>query len=332
MSKFRVLSIDGGGIRGIVPALILAHIEERMNKPIHELFDAVAGTSTGAILALGLLKPGADVGRAAELANLYRTRGKDIFGETLLDRLAAFPAFLRRWFDAPGGFDLNDLWRPRYSPRCKQQVFEDYFGDTRLTDALLPVYITSYDTEMRCPVIFVSRVVHEDDDTYYEATAAATMVDAIMASSAAPTFFPPHKLPRSLGGHYSLVDGGVFANNPSVLAHAFFQSDVRMLSLGTGSMSHVYEYEKIKKWGAVSWAAPILKMTFDGQAESTNLALASVFEPTCYLRLQEVLRTTGASDDLDDWTPYNLDALESLANMILNERRAELDAFCEQLV
>lgn len=84
MAPFRLLSIDGGGIRGLIPALVLAHIERQVGRPICDLFEAIAGTSTGGILALGLARPGGDLKtRAAELVDLYRGDGATIFVEDL---------------------------------------------------------------------------------------------------------------------------------------------------------------------------------------------------------------------------------------------------------
>jgi uncharacterized protein len=337
MPRFRLLSIDGGGIRGIVPAVILDYIEKQTLEPIYELFDGIAGTSTGAILALYLTRPEVKFGAAAELVEMYKARGKQIFGETFADRLGAIPRWTRHFFDTPAGFDINDLWRPRYSEAGRHIVFEEYFGQAHLSDALLPVFVTSYDTEMRCPVFFVSRAAHANmEDTYYEATTSATMLDAAMASSAAPTYFPPHRVARAGEGHYSLVDGGVFANNPAALAHAFLappaesEGDIT-LSLGTGSMQHVYPYEKVKRWGTVSWAVPALKMTFDGQSEAASIGLRKRLAAN-YLRIQGLLEDAGATDELDDCSPENLAALERFAHKLIEAHRAELDALCEKLV
>src|SRR5262245_46158856 len=123
MASFRLLSIDGGGIRGLIPALVLAHIEEQTKTPICELFDAIAGTSTGGILALGLSKPGGDLKtRAAELVELYRSRGREIFVEGLLRRklwgvLDALPTGAnpnQHPLGLPRHVTPSDLFDPKY--------------------------------------------------------------------------------------------------------------------------------------------------------------------------------------------------------------------------
>lgn len=338
-TNFRLLTIDGGGIRGIVPAVILAYIEARVQKPIHQLFDAVAGTSTGGILALGLLKPGAGVGRAAELVELYLRDGPKIFKRTIWDRVLSLPAVLAdklEDYGLPRGFDLNDLGRPRYGATGRRQVLQAFFGETQLREALLPLFVTSYDTELRCPVFFVSRAEHENTgDDYYEATAATTMADAAMATSAAPTYFPPHRIARP-GGHYSLVDGAMFANNPTGIAHSFmrgahYDGDA-ILSLGTGSMQHAYPFERVAGWGLLGWAGPVLKMTFDGQTEAVSVAMRRRLSTTSYLRIQGFLEDGGASDDLDDLRDANLAKLQELARTLIAKNAKQLDSLCEILL
>lgn len=335
--NFRLLSIDGGGIRGIIPALILAEIEKRTNRPISELFDAFAGTSTGAIVALGLTKPGAKVGTAAEIAELYRAKGATIFKRRLIDRVLGFPFDFARHFtkDIPRDLDATDLFQPRYASQNRRDVLHGFFQDTRLTAALKPVFIPAYDTRLRCPIFFVSRAAHEADQKYYESVSAISMVDALLATTAAPTYFPPHRVDRPLGGQYSLIDGGVFSNNPTGLAHAFLRgpdyAGDAVLSIGTGSTQHVYEYDKIRGWGLLMWASPLLKIMFDGQAEAVSVALARRLETAHYLRLQELL-DQNASDDLDDVSPENIERLEQLANKIIADNSQEIDELCLKLV
>ena len=140
-----ILSIDGGGIRGIIPAMVLAELERRTGRPTCKLFDLIAGTSTGGVLALALTKPdaaGSPEFSAARLIELYELEGDRIFS----------PAW-HRWKII--GF-LYDLFFVRYSARNIGRVLRQYFGDTRLSEAITPLLITAYELEQRDPWLFKS--------------------------------------------------------------------------------------------------------------------------------------------------------------------------------
>jgi hypothetical protein len=139
-----------------------------------------------------------------------------------------------------------------------------------------------------------------------------------------------------------LVDGGVFANNPTAIAHAFLregivEADDLIVSLGTGSMTAPYAFDQIANAGALQWAFPVLKMMFDGQSEAVALGLQRRFErfPGRYFRLQEYLSgelQTPVSDDLDDASRENIEAMVRFSSELIQEHRRELDALCTILV
>src|SRR5260221_10845109 len=139
----KILSIDGGGIRGIVPAMLLAEIERRTKQPIANLFDLVAGTSTGGILALGLTipkDPGGPLYRACEFAGMYVREGPRIFSRSL-------------WHKFTG---CNNLINVKYSSAGIEQVLEEFFGESRLAHAATSVLVTSYEIERNFPFFFKS--------------------------------------------------------------------------------------------------------------------------------------------------------------------------------
>lgn len=337
--RVRLLSIDGGGIRGIVPATVLGHLEEITGKATHELFDAVAGTSSGAITALALVKPGAKCGRAKELVQVYRDYAQLIFDESWKDRVGYIPRWVSRYLlDLPRGFDVNDLWKPRYSAAGRLRALEGFYGDTKLVDALLPVYVPAYDTKLRCPVVFVSRVADEEIDPYFETTSAASFIDAAMASSAAPTYFPPHVMRRAqptdrVISQYCLVDGGVIANNPTQLAYSFYggEPDV-VLSLGTGSALRPYPAEMVRDWGLASWAGPLLRMVLDGQPEAVHLGMMGSMHTRSYVRIQGLLDPDTGIDELDNIETDNLDRLEEFGQSLVKKNKDALARIAERLV
>jgi len=336
----RLLSIDGGGIRGIVPAVVLAHLEEITGKAVHELFDAVAGTSSGAITALALVKPGVKRGRAAERVELYKKHAKQVFSENWQDRVGVLPRWASHYlFDIPHGFDVNDLWKPRYAAAGRRTMLDGLYKGTQLPDALLPVYLPAYDTQLRCPVVFVSRSHDEEIDSYFETTSAASFLDAAMASSAAPSYFPPHIMPRALNdafttqSSYCLIDGGIIANNPVSLAHSFYGGNPGViLSLGTGSTMSPYPAEQVQSWGLASWAGPLLKMVLDGQPETAHLAMLGVMSTRTYVRIQGLLDPDSGIEVLDNIDLGNLARLEAFGHRLVDKNRDRLAQLAQVLL
>jgi predicted acylesterase/phospholipase RssA len=292
----RVLAIDGGGIRGLIPALVLAEIERRTGRRIAGLVDLIAGTSTGGILACALSRP--DPLPAAEIAGLYEQEGPKIFDRSLLKTITS-----------AGGY-LDEL----YSDAGLVAALKRYLGDARLADATTPVMLTAYDLEAREAVLLRS-----GDG------GALSMVDAAHATSAAPTYFEPVRL-----GPRTLVDGGVCAVNPAMTAYAEVAGrtlDV-LASLGTGEHTRPLPYGKVKDWGKLAWAQPIIDVVFDGSADTVDAQLARL-AGTRYVRLQT--RLDEASDALDDASAGNLAALRREAGRLIAARDADIDALCSTL-
>lgn len=321
---FRVLSIDGGGIRGIIPALVLAEVEQRTGRRIADTFDLVAGTSTGGILALGLTVPGED-GRpryaAADLVRFHLDQGPRIFSRSLWRRFTG----------------LENLLEEKYPSDPIEEVLQEALGDARLSDALTPVLVTSYDIERRQPVFFKS---HRADEPGRD----VSMWQAARATSAAPTYFEPERIDLEGGAraHQSLVDGGVFANNPAMCAyvesqdHRFFDpdDDVVLLSLGTGELTRPIPHEDAVGWGLAQWAQPLLGVVFDGVSDAVDYQLRTVLgrdrAPGGYWRLQ--VRLDEGSDDLDDASRTNLRVLQLKAEQLVADSRDELDELLTLLV
>src|SRR3954453_19507107 len=252
----KVLSIDGGGIRGLIPALVLAEIERRTGRATAEMFDLIAGTSTGGILACGLTRPGPDgkpLHSAEELAELYRTEGPKIFDRSLVKRVTSGEGLLDERYDDSG---LN-------------RALANYLGDARLRDALCDVLITAYDIEGRFAFFFRSSRARTDEEHDF------SMAEAARASSAAPTYFEPVQVTDAAGARtYPLIDGGVFAVNPAMCAYAEVvasASDVSVIAaLGTGSHTKPIEYKDAKGWGEAGWARPVIDVVFDGVADTVD--------------------------------------------------------------
>ena len=308
----KVLSIDGGGIRGLIPALVLCEVEQRTGRRVAELFDFIAGTSTGGIVACTLSLPGDD-GRprytARELVGLYETEGPRIFSRGLLKRI----------------FSVEGLVDERYEDDELNAALARYLGDARLRDALVPIMVTAYDIKDRFAFFFrSSRAVA--DPTY-----DFSMVEVARATSAAPTYFEPFEVTDAAGARtYPLVDGGVFATNPAACAYADLGGSTDLLaSLGTGAFTRSYAYHQARWWGQLQWARPALDMVFDGQAETTQFILGHLLGER-FVRLQCDL--DDASDDMDDASEANLIRLRAAAEELIARETAAIDRLCEALV
>jgi patatin-like phospholipase/acyl hydrolase len=290
----RVLAIDGGGIRGLIPALVLAEIERRSRRPIARLFDLVAGTSTGAVLACVLTRPNPMA--AAQAAALYEREGPQVFDRSFVKKITS----------------LGGLIDERYDARGLVASLRRHLGDIRLAQATTRLAITTYDLQARQAL-----VLRTDDDM--------SMVDAAHASSAAPTYFEPVRV-----GARTLIDGGVFAINPAALAYAEAAGEIEVLaSLGTGQHTRPLPFDEVKGWGQLEWARPILDVVFDGSADAVDGQLAALVNDR-YIRLQT--RLDEASDALDDASPDNLAALRREAERLIAGHSADIDRLCATLV
>ncbi len=317
-----VLSIDGGGIRGIIPAMLLAYIEHRTQQPIAELFDLVAGTSTGGILALGLTVPKSPDRHpytAQQLVAMYEYDGHRIFSRSIARKLFAVD---------------NLIWK-KYTSSGIEQVLLEYFGDSRLAGAVTDVLITSYEIERRFPFFFKSINARQRSDYDFPAR------DVARATSAAPTYFEPMKLLTGTASqHYTLVDGGVFANNPAACALVEARtthpdaSGYLVVSLGTGALLRSLPVGMAKHWGAAPWVKPLLDIVFDGVSSTVDYQLRQLLPDlpgVCkrYYRFQTTL--DGHNHSLDNTSPANITALKHLANDLIEKEADALDELCATL-
>jgi uncharacterized protein len=308
----KVLAIDGGGIRGLIPALVLAEIERRTGRRTAEMFDLIAGTSTGGILACALSRRGDD-GRpmysAEDLSQLYISEGPKIFDRSLVKEVTSAGGLLDEKYDDKG---LN-------------AALETYLGDARLKEVLADVMLTAYDIHDRFAFFFRSARARADDEYDF------SLNEAARATSAAPTYFEPVEVTDAAGARtYPLVDGGIYAVNPSMCAYAEVVAEGQELevlaSLGTGAQTKPYEFDDVKGWGAVEWARPLIDMVFDGVADTIDFEAATLAGDR-YRRFQATLRY--ASDALDDASDANLRRLEGDAERLIAERTADIEKLCE---
>lgn len=298
--RLNVLAIDGGGIRGIVPALILEEIERRTGKPIAKLFDVIAGTSTGGILGLALTKPHTQHKRepkysASDLVSLYEDQGHRFFPKSNLRGFVS-------WF-----------YGSKFPEKGLTALLAEQFGDTRLSEALTDITIATYDIEYRRGFFFKS---HKARQSKHSAAYDFLMRDIARATSAAPTYFKPAEV-RALGAEdtWHLVDGGVCANNPGLVGYTeatriHGHEDVCLVSIGTGELTDSLPIAKTKRWGKLQWVEPAIEAMSDGATHTAHYQLDHLLSEWSYYRFQPYL--SGASDSMEDVTPHNIQNLKDV--------------------
>ena len=329
----KILSIDGGGIRGLIPGQILIALENKLKEKskdsqarIATYFDFFAGTSTGGILTCLLLCPDEHDPQkpkfsAEEAVDLYKRYGDKIFKASFLSKI----------------LNYKSLFSEKYHAKHLEEVLLNYFRDTRLSKLLKPCLITAYDIQERKSHFFASHDFPRKGDggDFY-------LKDVCRATSAAPTYFELALVKSLSGVSYPMIDGGIFANNPSLCAYSEVRNskgdpgakDMLILSLGTGSENQSYSYRKAKGWGALGWVKPSIDIMMSGAAETTNYHLVKMFEAsgseTNYCRIQpEHLRN--AVPEMDNASQQNLQALIELGIKTAQDYSDELDAVVERI-
>ena len=335
MSKFfRILSIDGGGIRGIIPARILMTLEEKLqtvtndpDKRLSDFFDLIAGTSTGGILTCIYLFPDSEdpqrSGFNAQAAlEIYLNRGHEIF-------------HIPVWQKVKSGAGILD---EKHRLDGLEAALNDYLQDRKLSELIKPCLITSYNIERRAAFFFTQHDARQD------ASRDFLLRDVARATSAAPTFFECADVKSATQVSYPMIDGGVFANNPALCAYAEARTmedaqkptakQMVILSLGTGAVKTPYHFDAAKDWGAVQWIRPVLDIIMSGVAETVDYQLKRIFDAAeateQYLRIQPQLPPERA--DMDNAKPTNLEALHEIGRKMADDNDERLDAFVQLLV
>lgn len=317
----RVLSIDGGGMLGVMTCVYLGELDRRLDGALRDRFDIIAGTSTGAILAaaIGMGKPIDDVRR------LYLDRGRQIFDSSVLDSV-------RRTLTA-------GLSKPEYSDAGLEHELEREFsinGKAIEFGELRPlVLITAYDTIARRAWVFKN-----DRDALSDLPAW----ELVKGSSSAPTYFPAHGM--TIGGQeVSLIDGGVFANNPAACALAEAlringerhgascpaPSEFVIASFGNGRHVEPITLSQAREWGAAEWVRPLIGVMMDGDQDTTGYICRSVVGADRFFRF-EMPFARGMSK-LDDASPDALECLIAAAERYIAEdaQQRELDRLASLL-
>ncbi len=345
MKKVRILSIDGGGIRGIIPATIINYIEKQLqlktnnpNARIADFFDLIAGTSTGGILTCIYLAPEKSSVNASarftaqEALDFYIKEGYSIFNASKIG-------------------DWKRLWgllnATEFSAKNIEKLFKDKFGDLLIEDLIRPCIITTYDIKSQTSYFFNSREPIELKRRFY-------VRDVTRSTSAAPTYFAPAKIKNLITNEEMInIDGGVFANNPSMCVYAEARNtkfpergidkpsakDMLILSLGTGGGGYkLPDVTKSGKWGVLSWAKSIPEIMMDGSIDTVAFQMKEIFETLnpeehkhAFKRIDVPENARIYSPDMSDASPQNIQRLIQAAEITLNAAKKDIDVFIDQL-
>lgn len=334
MKKLRILSIDGGGVKGIIPAIICEYLEAEISKKVgkniylHEYFDLIVGTSTGGIL--GALYTSPNYHTAQEIVELYKNCGDKIFKKNIIRRISSFGGILR----------------PKYSTKSLEELAMTLFGDINLSDTLKPFMSISYDLIRAKEIFFDSLNAKRKPLKNFK------LRDVVIATSSAPVYFNAKKLVSLNGDTYNCIDGGIFANNPALIAYAEARNldfkkhlkddkpsfpgsdDMILISIGTGKKEGYKNYEHLKTKGGAKWVIPIIDILFSAQSNTDDFILRKIFDSSKnkwnYYRLNP--RLYKGSLELDNKSDKNIENLSSDAYEFIKNNKDKLDDIILQLI
>ncbi|KAL5705842.1 hypothetical protein ACHQM5_024082 [Ranunculus cassubicifolius] len=334
-----VLSIDGGGVRGIIPGTILAFLESKLQEldgadaRIADYFDVVTGTSTGGLIATMLTAPDKEnrpLYAASDIIRFYLDNSPKIFPQDQINPLG-----------------------PKYDGVYLRSFIQEVLKETTISQTLTNVIIPAFDVRLLQPILFTTFSGKSDVSTDVK------LSDACVATSAAPTYFPAHYFESkdsngNLARTFNLIDGGVAANNPTLLAMSLVTQEIAkknseflgikpmdctrflILSLGTGiaKKEEIYSADMVSKWGTFDWvyqnngSTPLIDIYGDAGTDMVDIHTSTLFQSnnvkTNYLRIQDdTLEGTVASTDIS--TEENLQNLVKVGNNLLKKPVARVN-------
>jgi patatin-like phospholipase/acyl hydrolase len=269
-----VLAIDGGGLRGIIPVLILKHIEQKVQASTNSdnglvsYFNLISGTSTGGLIACAMTLASNEDTLSTRydfdfIEEVYRNRGREIFPYNKRWLLRLY-----QWF--------RKFFRPKFKHRGIEKVLQDVFESTRISNCIRPIVIPTYDVSCNEPYYFSSREAWEKENMNHRLT------DVCRATSAGPTYLPAQSLrePRPM----ICVDGGIFQNNPTITAivevlknpdvynqgKPLTLDDIFVLSIGTGRHNKIMPAKHAFKGGELHWAVPAIDISMWGNSQAVD--------------------------------------------------------------
>ncbi|XP_056169574.1 uncharacterized protein LOC115685894 [Syzygium oleosum] len=338
-----VLSIDGGGVRGIIPGTILAFLESKLQEldgpdsRIADYFDIIAGTSTGGLVTAMISAPNKDhrpMFAACDINKFYLEHCPEIFPQK--NRNDLMSSIIS---------SVDAITGPKYDGEKLRSIVNGLLGDNTLSQTLTNVIVPAFDIKRLQPVIFST------NDARANPLKNARLVDVCIGTSAAPTYLPAHCFKtRDKNGKtrsFDLIDGGVAANNPTLVALSHIRREsllqneefkninlretdqILVLSLGTGVAKYEEKYSatEASRWGLINWIfhngfTPLVDIFSDASSDMVDIHLSTLFQflhcKYNYLRIQADT-LTGEESSVDVATPENLQRLMEIGQMLLQK-------------
>ncbi|XVF17713.1 hypothetical protein REPUB_Repub10bG0147400 [Reevesia pubescens] len=331
-----ILSIDGGGVRGIIPGVILAKLESELQKldgddvRLADYFDVIAGTSTGGLITAMLAAPnenGRPLFAAKDIVPFYLKNSPEIFPQ--ISGILASAAKL-----------LKVLTGPRYDGKYLYKLIRGLLGNTKLHQTLTSVAIPTFDIKKLQPTIFTTYQIPINPNI------DALLSDICIGTSAAPTYFPAYYF-KNNEEEFNLIDGGIAANNPTLVAIREVTKQIMkenpdfspvdpldykrflVISLGAGSNRHEQKYDAKtpSKWGVISWLyennnTPIIDCYSEASKDMVDYNNSVVFQALHsedkYLRIDDDT-LSGDLASVDVSTKQNLENLVKVGENLLNK-------------
>lgn len=300
----KVLCIDGGGIRGVFAVAILEVIEKELGEPVGNAFDVIAGTSTGSIIAASVaLKI-----KMSDVLEQYK-----LYGDKIFSRQAKV-----------------GLFKTVYSDRYLRRFFQKAFGELMLGDIEKPLIIPAVDLTHGNPYVHRSKFGQAEQEN----DLTVKLWDAVLSSCSAPVYFPPNNIENK----FLSIDGGLWANNPSLVSitevmHHFHEKleDIQILSIGTGKQKIDFSESGDKEWGVKQWLPfhlPSMKVT----PKLLDLALHLSSESVSY-HCEQFLGSNyfRINEDLGEEIPFDeikyMDHLITLGRNCIEVTKSEIIQF-----
>lgn len=334
-----LLSMDGGGILGLFALSVLKYLEKKTKRPIYSLFDCIAGVSAGGLIALGLVVPKDNKRTAAygaeELFEAFQTGAQRIFQKKITQKIPIIST-------------LDSLFSAKYCALTAKKIYTELVGKHTFSQSLTQTIIPAYHihgTDLKNPRIkvFDSLAIQRKKNHDY-LNRDYFMHDIALATSAAPTYFPPHRMHAITHGKSTLsddyfIDGGVAINNPTLLAYEklrsrYPKSPIHILSLGAGRPSDIYaDIKQDQCPGVLSWFSKIGVLISDPQLSVYEKLLKNARKKdknvAMFWRIEP--RLNASLSQMDNVSDAHLQYIQKISSDSIDYYRHVLDAIVHVL-
>lgn len=318
----RILCVDGGGIRGLLPLHVLKALEEQTGKPAYQLFDLMVGTSTGGIVVSSISTPNAN-GKpkwsAHDLIVQYENLTSEAYDSPLYHRLMT----------------CGGLIGAKLESEKLDKLLADHYSDTQMSEMLTAVSIPCFCLKKNRPGFYNSRHIKGSENHNF------WIADVIGGITAAPVFFRPMDIRDVTGKHRELiVDAGIYANNPVLIASniaslLYPERKVTIVSLGAGDEIGFEDAPSERQWGLLNWGHELISIATKGQSMTVDWLLqwqvkAPLLPMLGYYRINTILKPDLNHLFISD--PEKIEELNAAAIQMVRKNQKKLDELTDILL